>query len=119
MRIARIPSALAALSIVLALAVPAGAGEPAKEKKEAGQSGGSSVEGEWENADQKTIVELLPKGKAFLSFHGLTQECSYRVEGKKITMTCDGEDTVFTIEDDGTLAGPKESFLARMKRKKT
>jgi hypothetical protein len=110
------------LLVLALLLVPAGLalaaeGGTANAKPQAAPAS-AGIEGEYENADQKTVIELLPKGRAFLSFHGLTQECSYAVEGKSLKLTCDGEETRFTIEDDGTLMGPPDSFLTRMKRKK-
>lgn len=78
---------------------------------------GSKLRGTYQNADGMTLIEFKPGGQAFFSFHGLTQECAHKQDGKKIVLTCDGEDTVFTVADNGALAGPPESFIAPMKKK--
>jgi len=78
---------------------------------------GSKLRGTYENSDGKTLIEFKAGGKAFFSFHGITMECTHKQDGKKIVVTCDGEDTVFTVADDGALAGPPDSFVTRMKKK--
>lgn len=78
---------------------------------------GSKLRGTYQNSDGMTLVEFQTGGKAFFSFHGLTQECTHKQDGKRIVLTCDGEETAFTVADDGALAGPPESFVARMKKK--
>lgn len=81
------------------------------------KTAGSPLRGTYQNADGMTIIEFLSEGKAYLSFHGFTQECTHKQSGKKIVLTCDDEDTVFAVNDDGALSGPPDSFLVRMKKK--
>ena len=78
---------------------------------------GSPLKGTYQNADGMTLVEFQSGGKAFFSFHGVTQECTHKQSEKKIVLSCDGEDTVFAVADDGALAGPPDSFLARLTKK--
>ncbi len=78
---------------------------------------GSSLRGTYQNADGTAQIEFLPAGKAFWSFHGATMECTHAQNGKKLVLTCDGADMAFTVGEDGALAGPPDSFMARMKKK--
>jgi hypothetical protein len=77
----------------------------------------SPLVGTYENADGKTMIEFLAGGKAYFSFHGVTADCAHSGNAKKVTVTCDGEDMVFAVNSDGSLAGPPESFVTRMKKK--
>ena len=93
---------------------------PAAPSSEAAKKAGPSpLVGTYENADGKTVLEFLAEGKAYLSFHGVTNDCSHSGNVKKVTVTCDGVDTafVFTVNSDGSLAGPPDSFITRMKKK--
>lgn len=83
------------------------------------KAGPSPLLGTYENADGKTVLEFLAEGKAYFSFHGVTNDCSHSGNAKKVTVTCDGVDTafVFTVNSDGSLAGPPDSFVTRMKKK--
>ena len=83
------------------------------------KAGPSPLVGTYENADGKTVLEFLAEGKAYFSFHGVTNDCSHSGNAKKVTVTCDGVNTafVFTVNSDGSLAGPPDSFVTRMKKK--
>ncbi|MEZ5351840.1 MAG: hypothetical protein R2762_04335 [Bryobacteraceae bacterium] len=76
------------------------------------------IKGTYENAQANVSIEFLGDGKAFVSIHGLGGEAKYKVAGSKITLDVDGEITVFTVNSDGSLSGPPESFFARLKKKK-
>jgi hypothetical protein len=78
----------------------------------------ATIEGVYENAQANASVEFLAGGKAHFSFHGVGGECTYKITGDKIALTCDGEVTNFTINADGSLTGPPDSFVARLKKKK-
>jgi len=84
----------------------------------AGGGGNGEVKGVYENAQGNASIEFLDGGKAHFSFHGVGGDCKYRLEGKKLTLIVDDETTVFTVNDDGSLTGPPDSFLSRMKKKK-
>lgn len=87
------------------------------EKPSGAASAPSSLRGTYQNADGGVTIEFLPAGKAFFSFGGASLECTHRQSGKKLTLTCADDDTLFTVNDDGTLAGPPDSFVTRMKKK--
>lgn len=94
-------------------AAPPAAARPARADK----GGGSPLKGTYVNADGAMVIEFLPKGKAFFSMYGMSQPCTHRGNASSVTLTCDGDDLVFTVDEDGALAGPPDSFVARMKKK--
>lgn len=59
-------------------------------------------------------VEFKSGGKAFVSTGPVTNTCSYTESGSKVTLVCDGDTTMFTVDDDGALSGPPNGFLARL-----
>ena len=82
-------------------------------------AGCASVDGStYQNASGLIQVEFKSGGKAFTSLNGMTNTCTYKQERKTITLECEGDRTVFTLNDDGSLSGPPNGFLARLTRKK-
>jgi hypothetical protein len=63
-------------------------------------------------------VEFKSGGKAYVSTGPVTNTCSYEENGKSLTLTCEGDKTVFTVDDDGDLNGPPGGFLTRLTKKK-
>src|SRR5438552_18742471 len=63
-------------------------------------------------------VEFKSGGKAFVSTGPVTNTCTYAESGKNVTLTCEGDKTVFTVDDDGALSGPPGGFIARLTKKK-
>jgi len=59
-------------------------------------------------------VEFKSGGKAFVSAGPMTNTCSYSEAAKKINLICDGDTTVFSVEDDGALSGPPSGMMARL-----
>jgi hypothetical protein len=62
-------------------------------------------------------IEFKSGGKAYVSTGPATNTCSYEESGKTVTLTCEGDKTVFTVEDDA-LNGPPGGFLTRLTKKK-
>jgi hypothetical protein len=62
-------------------------------------------------------VEFKSGGKAYVSTGPVTNTCSYSEDGKSVTLVCEGDKTVFTVEDDA-LNGPAGGFLSRLTKKK-
>jgi len=75
------------------------------------------IEGTYQNAQGNASIEFMSGGKAHFSFHGVGGDGKYVIDGKKLTFTFDDENLVFTINDDGSLSGPPDSFVNRMKKK--
>lgn len=63
-------------------------------------------------------IEFKSDGKAFVSTGPVTTTCSYSQSGKSLALTCEGDKTDFTIDDDGALIGPPDGMLARLTREK-
>ncbi len=80
---------------------------------------GSSVSGST-YIDNGGVVQIEFKsgGKAFVSTGPVTTPCTYSESGKTVTLICNGDKTVFTVEDDGALSGPPNGFLSRLTKKK-
>jgi len=62
--------------------------------------------------------EFKSGGKAYVSTGPVTNTCSYEESGKSVTLTCEGDKSVFTVDDDGDLNGPPGGFLTRLTKKK-
>lgn len=92
---------------------PAPTAAPAK----SATGGSSPLIGTYANADSSVQIEFKPKGTAFFSLQGLTQECTHKGTAQAIVLTCFDEDMQFTVDDDGALRGPPDSFVARLKKK--
>ncbi|MBZ5524947.1 MAG: hypothetical protein LAP21_22175 [Acidobacteriia bacterium] len=63
-------------------------------------------------------IEFKSDGKAYVSTGPVTTPCSYTESGKTVTLICEGDKTVFTVDDDGALNGPQGGFLGRLTKKK-
>ncbi|MBZ5555521.1 MAG: hypothetical protein LAO21_22675 [Acidobacteriia bacterium] len=59
-------------------------------------------------------IEFKTDGKAYVSTGPVTTPCTYSEEGKKVTLTCEGDKTLFTVDADGALNGPPNGFMARL-----
>ena len=63
-------------------------------------------------------IEFKSGGKAYVSTGPATNTCTYSESGKTVTLICDGDKTVFTVDEDGALNGPPGGFLTRLTKKK-
>jgi hypothetical protein len=63
-------------------------------------------------------IEFKSGGKAYVSTGPVSNTCSYSESGKSVTLTCEGDKTVFTVDDDGALKGPPGGFLTRLTKVK-
>jgi hypothetical protein len=63
-------------------------------------------------------VEFKSGGKAYVSTGPVSTPCTYTESGKSVTLICEGDKTVFTMDDDGTLNGPQGGMLGRLTKKK-
>lgn len=79
---------------------------------------GSKIEGSTYEGNGGVIrIEFKSGGKAYLSAGPATTTCAYSESGKKVTLICEGDTTVFTLEDDA-LNGPPDGLLTRLTKKK-
>lgn len=82
----------------------------------------SGPNGTYTDANGAVILELRSGGKANFTFMGDVEECSYKSNGKQLTLTCKGSPapvTVFNIHDDGSLTGPAGSFMPPLRKEKS
>lgn len=77
----------------------------------------SKVEGTYTNPEGNATVEFMAGGKAHFSIHGAGGACTFKQVGNKVTLNLEGEEIVFTLNEDGSLTGP-EGYLSRLKKKK-
>ena len=80
---------------------------------------GSKLEGNtYEGNGGIVKIEFKSGGKAFVSTGPATTTCSYEESGKTVTLMCEGDKTVFTVEDDGALSGPPNGLMTRLTKLK-
>lgn len=63
-------------------------------------------------------IEFKSGGKAYVSTGPVSTPCTYTESGKTVTLICEGDTTVFTMDDDGALNGPQGGMLGRLTKKK-
>ena len=63
-------------------------------------------------------IEFKSDGKAYVSTGPVSNTCSYTQSGKTLTLICNGDKSLFTVDDDGALNGPPNGFLSRLTKKK-
>jgi hypothetical protein len=63
-------------------------------------------------------IEFKSGGKAYVSTGPVSNTCSYTQSGKTLTLNCNGDKTVFAVDDDGALNGPPNGFMGRLTKKK-
>ncbi len=79
---------------------------------------GSKVEGStYEGNGGVVKIEFKAGGKAYVSTGPVATPCSYSESGKKVSLICEGDTTVFSVEDEA-LNGPPGGMLTRLTKKK-
>jgi hypothetical protein len=63
-------------------------------------------------------IEFKSGGKAYVSTGPVSNACTYSQNGKTLTLICNGDKTIFTVDDEGALNGPPNGFLSRLTKKK-
>jgi hypothetical protein len=63
-------------------------------------------------------IDFKSGGKAYIATGPVSTPCSYTESGKTVTLVCEGDKTVFKIDDDGALIGPPDGLLGRLTLKK-
>ena len=80
--------------------------------------GGQVAGNTYEDNGGVVKVEFKSGGKAYVSTGPVTNTCTYSESGKSVTLVCEGDKSVFTVDDDGALNGPPGGFLSRLTKKK-
>jgi hypothetical protein len=83
---------------------------------------GGGVEGKYADPSNQIIAEFKD-GKAYIALGGYAVTGTYKIEGKKIIARGDfglmiPNPCIFTINDDGTIMGPKDTFIPRLEKVK-
>jgi hypothetical protein len=80
---------------------------------------GGKVEGNTYSDNGGVVtIEFKSGGKAYVSTGPATNTCRYTESGKTVVLTCEGDKTTFTVDDDGALNGPPGGFITRLTKKK-
>lgn len=80
---------------------------------------GAKVQGHTYSGNGNVVsVEFQSGGKAYASMGPMTSACTYSQSGKTVNLVCEGDTTVLTLQDDGSLNGPPEGMLAHMTKVK-
>jgi hypothetical protein len=80
---------------------------------------GGKVEGNTYSDNGGVVtIEFKSGGKAYVSTGPATNTCNYTESGKTVVLTCEGDKTTFTVDDDGALNGPPGGFITRLTKKK-
>jgi hypothetical protein len=75
----------------------------------------NSIEGTY-SSQTGAVIDLRSGGKASTSFMGMTEACTYKVDGVALHLVCESGPIDFTIHDDGSLTGsPVFSVLKKSK----
>jgi len=86
------------------------------------QGKADSVQGTYSDGPGTLILEPRSSGKAEITDHGQSQDCTYNVNDKQLILDCKGDwgKTVFQIHDDEslTVTGPAFPLPALRKQKK-
>ena len=80
--------------------------------------GGQVAGNTYEDNGGVVKVEFKSGGKAYVSTGPVTNTCTYTESGKSVTLVCEGDKSVFTVDDDGALNGPPGGFLSRLTKMK-
>ena len=69
---------------------------------------GNNVSGHtYGTAGGGVTIEFQSGGKAVTSLGPMSSQCTYTQSGKQVSLVCEGDTTVLTIGDDGSLDGPR------------
>ena len=79
---------------------------------------GGNVIGTYSNSSGSFALDLRSGGAATYTSVGATFPCTYTVAGDKLTLSCQGQTahTVFTVQKDGSLAGPSDSTIPTLRK---
>jgi hypothetical protein len=65
---------------------------------------GCGVQGKYTDQTGMITLQLDSGGKASFAMAGQKSDCTYKVEGDKVPITCEGRTIEFTKQSDGSLA---------------
>jgi hypothetical protein len=80
---------------------------------------GNHLEGKYSDTSGAFKLELRSAGKATLTTLNDTTACTYKVDGKQLTVQCENQTLPFAVQDDGSLMPPPEAQLGPLKKAKS
>ena len=79
---------------------------------------GSGVEGNTYEANGGAFqIQFKPDGKASVALGPVAGDCTYAQKDKTVSVTCEGEQIDFTVNDDGSISGPPDGLVGKMTKK--
>lgn len=80
---------------------------------------GCGVQGTYSDPNGAMTIELKSGGVATITMMGQTAQCAYTTASNQVIVDCKdaGGKTTFTVQNDGSLAGPPGSFFPVLKKK--
>jgi len=78
----------------------------------------SGVEGStYEGNNGAFQIQFKPDGKASVALGPVAGDCTYTQKDKTVSVTCEGTQIDFTVNDDGSISGPPDGLVGRMTKK--
>ena len=77
-----------------------------------------SLQGTYTDSTGGFKLELKSGGQASLTTLNNTTACTYKVDGKQLTVQCENQTLPFTVQDEGSLMPPAEAQLGPLKKTK-
>jgi hypothetical protein len=79
---------------------------------------GANLEGMYTDSSGAFKLELKSGGKATLTTMNSPTACTYKADGKQLTVVCENQTLAFTIQNDGSLMPPAEAGIGPLKKAK-
>jgi hypothetical protein len=78
-----------------------------------------SLEGTYTDSSGAFKLELKSGGKATLTTMNNPTACTYKVDGKQLSVVCETQTLTFTVQNDGSLMPPADAQLGPLKKSKS
>lgn len=80
----------------------------------------SGIEGTYSDPTRTLVLVIGSGSAANLTFQGEKVDCTYATSGKQLSVECKNlpGKRVFTIQDDGSLSPPSDSFFPVLRKQK-
>ena len=80
---------------------------------------GSGIRGTYADQTGSFVLDLEGGGKASFTIPGDAIACHYQLQGETLTLDCPGDagKLVLTVHGDGSMTGPRDSFMPALRKK--
>ena len=79
----------------------------------------ANLQGTYTDSSGTMKIELKSGGQATFTALNDTTACTYKTDGKQLTVSCENQTLPFTIQDDGSLMPPAGSQIGPLKKTKS